>query len=483
LLAFYVWFAAPAIVDSVFDDAMAFLLSQGAIAGVQVLLLVVFIWFLFFPVSLSLKDVETNQLQIFLSAPVKPSDLLLGEFVGVMPFYGIAIALLAGFFTALLIPIGIGVVQTAIIILVFILVFFSALWIGTVVAGVLRAKLGGSERGRDIGKAMGFLLALPVVGIMYAVMGGALETITESGAVGALEFLSIFPSSWGASLIVEFAANPGSIGAVWMETFMNLGGLVIFLLASLWLGTELAKRTYTLETAGFGFSKAGSDGIAYRTLRSAMGGGPFATIIVSFMKDYGRRLQNISRLGYIIGIMVLINVFLVRPDEPFGILIISQALFGLLAVFVVGEVTVRGKPALFIYRKAPRGIKRLIGARLIHGWMITVTTAVILLAIQLMLLPEIELLPFLGYLGFAFAVSAGFVVTALGFFLVMPAFSDKSGEFMIATIGVAMIASMAFVALVIALGEFWAMVAHLCLIWSLGGILLLIGASRIRQLE
>ena len=133
-----------------------------------------FIWFLIIPITTTLRDIKTNTHEVFLSAPIKPSDILLGEFVGKLPFYAIAITIVVGFFTAILSSLGIDFIQMRMIILVFILIFLSAQWIGTVIAALLRTKLGKTARGKDIGKALAMLLALPMVAIMYALMGGGL---------------------------------------------------------------------------------------------------------------------------------------------------------------------------------------------------------------------------------------------------------------------------------------------------------------------
>jgi hypothetical protein len=58
-----------------------------------------------FPIQDTLREVKAKDLQIFLAAPVKPSDVLLGEFLGRMPFYIIAIAIITGTFTAVTIPV------------------------------------------------------------------------------------------------------------------------------------------------------------------------------------------------------------------------------------------------------------------------------------------------------------------------------------------------------------------------------------------
>jgi len=100
LLAAYVFFIAPAVVGLFIDDFIAFILSQAAVPMVQIILFMIFFYFIIFPLANTLKDVQAGRLEIFLAAPIKPSDVLLGEFVGAMPFYAIAVTVITGLFTA-----------------------------------------------------------------------------------------------------------------------------------------------------------------------------------------------------------------------------------------------------------------------------------------------------------------------------------------------------------------------------------------------
>lgn len=78
LLAVYVAFIAPAIVGLFIDDFLAFFLSQVAVAMVQIILFMIFINFIIIPITYTLQEVQTGQLEIFLAAPIKPGDVLLG---------------------------------------------------------------------------------------------------------------------------------------------------------------------------------------------------------------------------------------------------------------------------------------------------------------------------------------------------------------------------------------------------------------------
>lgn len=433
-LGVYVAFIAPALVGLFLDEFLAFILSQAAVAMVQIILFMIFFYFTIIPITNTLKEVQTGQLEIFLAAPIKPSDVLLGEFLGVMPFYAIAVTLIAGFFTALMAPLGLDMVQMAIIIMIFIVTFFSALWIGTVIAAILGTRLGKTARGKDIGRGLAMIIALPMIALMYAMMGGglfeALADPTTSGMVKTV--LGFLPSSWGAEVIFGFASNPGNIVSVAFETVTRFGGLLAFFVAVLWVGTRAANRAYSLENTWFTASRARPEGAFYKTVRYLGGGGSFGTLLVSVFKDYGRRLENLSKIAYMVGLVALVNIFFVARDpDPEGVLLMSLLILPLLAAFVVGEVTLRGKESLFIYRKTPSGIGRFVKARLVQGWLTVLPIAAVVTTVAGTLILKTTLVSLLANIGLVVLIVAASVSFALGLFLANPAFSDKSGNYVL----------------------------------------------------
>ncbi len=86
LLAVYVAFIAPTFVNLFIGDFFSLFPPQAAIAMVaamvQIILFMIFFYFIIIPITYTLKEVQTEQLEIFLAAPIKPSDVLLGEFLG-----------------------------------------------------------------------------------------------------------------------------------------------------------------------------------------------------------------------------------------------------------------------------------------------------------------------------------------------------------------------------------------------------------------
>jgi hypothetical protein len=297
--------------------------------------------------------------------------------------------------------------------------------------------------------------------------------------------LGAFPSTGGADLIVGCGLNPGRIGVMWVETLTKFGGPVVFLLVSFWAGAKLADRAYSLESQSFSGSTAKPDRRFYKTIYNLGGGRSFGRLLVSVFKDYGRRLENISKIVYIVGLIVLILVFLTAPLEeggPFELLIIVQFIFAMLAAMVVGDVTVRGKEALFIYRKAPDGVNRLVRARLVHGWIIVIPVVAGIVMFLLASAPDSTWQTILGYTGIEVLIVTGLVAFALGIALINPAYTEK--ESMANAVIVSMVSMFSFIFIMIFIGgELKALLVMIVFTWMLGLAFLSLGKRKLNNIE
>jgi hypothetical protein len=431
LLAIYVLFIAPAAVGLFIDDFLVFIVSVAAVPTVQIILFMFFFYLILFPISDTLREVKTDQLEIFLAAPVKPSDVLLGEFLGKMPFYSIAITIITSTFIALLNPLGLDAVQNAVLILVFLITFLSAIWIGTVVSAILRTKLGKTVHGKDVGRALSVVIALPMIAVMYAIISGgllnALVNPSTSGTVRAV--LDLLPSSWGAEIFVAFASNPGNISAVGFETFTRFGGLVAFFVAALWLGVKAASRAYTLEPSTFTASRAKPDGFFYKTIKRIGGGKSSGVLLTTIFKDYSRRLENLSWIIYAVGLVAMISIFFSdpfsSPTDP--LFMLSLMAIPLLTGFAVGTVS-RGKTILFLYKKSPNGLGRFMRARLLQSWVVTVPIIAAIFTISAILVPQVTLFSLLANVVWGSLRTMASVVFLLGLSLIIPVFAEESRE-------------------------------------------------------
>ena len=477
----------PWMTDFFLDEVEVFFLSTAAVVLIQIILFTMFILFLFFPISFSLNSGQEEYYEILLSAPLRPKDVILGKFIGDMPFYSVGVIAASSVLVALLLPLGLGVIQGALITIVFVLTFFSALWIGVVLAAMIRSKIGSSTRGKDIGKALSMAVALPMVGLMYALMSGMVYTaLVDSGSSGPLPFvLDLLPSSWGADVVVGFAVTPGDATGISLEDTLRVGAMAVFFVGVLWAGTVFADRAYNLESQSLSSNLARQEGLFYRAVRAVCGGGAFGSLVVSVFKDYGRRLENVSKVVYVIGLVALVTFFFGDTEDSDGGLIMMFFLLPFLAGFIVGEVTVRGKENLFIYRKAPNGESRLVWARLAQSMLVMTPLTVVATAIPLITMSGMDNPAAYLMVPYMIAFSAALVVFSLGLFLMWPVFSEKPAD-MMANVMILMFFMMGCFFATVFLGLFGDVAGWLFMLalTSLSGaVVLLLGVRNLRTLE
>jgi len=500
LLSLHVAYLAPAIVSLFINDAIALILSQFALAGVQLTLLITFFYFMVIPISETLREDKSGQLELLLSSPIRPSDLLLGHYLGEIPIYGVFVTVFAAIFAAILRPVGLGLGQIAIVILIFVIISLSAFWIGVVSSALIRSRLEKLASGKDVGKAIAMMIPLPMVGILYATMGGnLLELITNPEGNQLLRsILDTLPSSWGAKVVIDFANNPGTIAPVALEAGLRLGALGLFFVSAIFIGMKLADRAYSLEQSSIALSRVGRDGIIYRSIGKIAGGGPFSVLLLSVIKDFGRRLENISNVTYILGILVLMNIFILPQSStdtgPPGPIMASIFLYPIIVVMITGDVTVEGKETLFIYRKAPSGVSRYLKAMLVKGWLLLTPITGIPTLILSYIQPDATMLSSLSTATLVLLIIMGNVAFVLGLFLLNPAFSDKSAKLWLNVVLVILVQVILFLVTLIILtsfgkleepiGGFQLMLSvHAFMSWATGFGLLLLGKKRLDRID
>lgn len=486
LLAWYVLYAAPAVFSLASELTKDLLLSEAAMSFLQVMLFIIFISVFTVPIIQTLQDTNLAPLETLLSSPVRPADVLLGKFLGMLPTYSILMTVLAGTFLALFIPFGMTLDQVLLSIAVFVLVVLIALWLGLLTAAMLKARLNRSQRGREAGQALALIIALPLVGLMYLSMNGEMmEALQGRGATLSNAFW-LLPSSWGADLVLRFLRHPGDLGFEAGSTLLGMACLVVTLVLSLVVGARLSGRAYDLEPVSFATPRASPEGRLYRYARLLAGNGHLGTVLVTVMKDYGRRLENLSRVIYVLGLVVMMEVFMLGSLPPGNYvtlaLLTASWLMAFLCVFVVGEVTARGKDNLFIYRKAPGGETRLVLARVIQGLLVVQPVAAAS-ALVVLLPAGLALTEIVALTGWMVAVSSFYVIMSTGLFLLFPAFSEKPMEVLGNAVLMMAISFLLFVLSFALFGEEGGLLALLASSSFLGGTFLVAGYRRLRSLE
>ena len=480
-LAAWVFILAPMLVQSMVGELQELLVSQIAVALFEIILFIFSAFLVLIPVSNALKEEGgVAQVELMLKAPVRPGDVLVGEFMGKTPLYAIFATLAAGLFTALLTPLGLSGVQIAVIILMAFLTCLGSFWVGTVLAAVARTTIGRTAKGKDIGKALAFILVLPMVAFMYAMMNGNIFSLLLNPSTDGLvkTLLGLFPSSWAAEVIVAFARNPSNIGAVGMLTLTRVGGMLVFMAATLAIGWKVTDRAYSLEPTNMGVTVVGPDGALFKTVKRLGGGGSFGTLLASSLKDYSRRMENLSQIGYILGLVVVMNFTFV--DDASGAQMMGLLMSTVMALFLCAEATIRGKEALFIYRKTPGGVTRLMKAKLLQAWLFVVPVMVAIWAFSAWRFNLAFSVPFLMEMGNALLIAMANSMMSMGLSFANPAFNQKSTAYMINFQMIAFIAMGAMIIPDMFLDMPW---LHMPIAWAVGLVLLYAGYCKLTTME
>ncbi len=480
LFGAWVFYLAPMMVRSLMGDFEGLIVSEIAVALFEIILFMFSVFLTIIPVSNALREDGVGQVELMLKAPVRPGDVLVGEFIGKTPLYTIFAIVFAGLFTALLTPLGLSGIQTTLIIFMAFITCLGSFWIGTVIAAVARTTIGRTAKGKDIGKAMAFILVLPLVALMYAMMNGNLFVIlSDPGTNGLVKtVLGLFPSSWAAEVIVAFALNPSNISAVLTLTLTRVGGMIVFMTAALAIGWMVTGRAYSLEPTNLGVTVVGADGAFYRTIKLLGGGGSFGSLLVSAFKDYSRRLENLSQIGYIVGLLVILNFTFV--DDASGAQIMGLMMATVLSLFLCAETTIRGKETLFIYRKTPSGVSRFMKAKIMQAWFIVIPLMVAIWGFSAFRFNLAFSVPFLMEMGSALLVAMANALMALGLSFTNPAYSQKSTAYMINFQVVAFLVMGTLIIPDVVLHMPW---LHLPLAWIVGLVLFFLGYRKMSSME
>jgi len=430
----FIFFLAPNLVNTFLDDFHAFILSQVALVLVQYIQLMIFFLFVGLPIASTIQDMKSNQLELIFSAPIKPSNLLLGEFLGKLPFYATFAAIIGGLFTAALTSLKLDVFQVTVILFIFIINFLTATWIGTACGGLLRSILSKTARGRDIGKGVAILIMIPPVVLFYAFMGGFLESFKDPEIAKIFNgIVGIFPFFWGAEVIVSFAFNPGNFFAIEPEMVLRLIGLVSFFLAILWIGGKLSNRIYNLEPTSFGIAKANPKSRWYRWIYRIFGFNSFTILLSASLKNYFRKMKNITMLAYFIGLVVIMQLMMSLPEDPEAAFISNFFLGPLLAGLFASDVTLQGKENLLLYKQSPTSTLSMLKVKFAH-YLLTMVPIIITINIAFnFVIYKLDILHIGLNLFLIILISSALILFNIGLFLCNPAYDEQKnkGEYMI----------------------------------------------------
>ena len=250
----------------------------------------------------------------------------------------------------------------------------------------------------------------------------------------------ILPSTWFSDLISWIAITFNGIGLTGSQimgfsTVLQLDILVTsvlvigFVLGTVGLALGAADRVFTIE-AGVRtevVTTVGRENVILRGIRK-VSTGPFGSLMVTNTKDFTRKAQNLSKIGYGLILAIIMPIVMMAMDieylqfsEMFMMLIVMMSLIG--AMPFAGTGFLESKDQLWIIQSAPSGASRFVKSRIASQAMISIALALIP-SVILYFMMNLTIFEFATLLGLGYVAVVGGMLTATGVTARNPNYED-----------------------------------------------------------
>ncbi|NHI91619.1 MAG: hypothetical protein EAX96_03880 [Candidatus Lokiarchaeota archaeon] len=410
--------------------------------------LMMFLMSMLYPVQYTLQDLNIGHLEAILSAPIRPRDVLFGEFAGQIPIFSIAISIGASIIiTILSLVIQMNAFLIIGIIIIIILTFLTATWLGTILSAYLSMKFGFSEKGKDRAKAFmmvfGFIMVLPILLLEFIPL--YFPWLLLHPVFTAI--LQLFPSSWAADtiLILIFLGTPITyVGSIpFFNTYTIPFMLIGFYFAIFYFGYLVIDKIYTFEAETRSTTiTIAKENLFFGFTKKYLG--PFFTVQ---LKEFFRRSENLSRLAYSVIMSLVFPIIMVMLPQIGGgidiqeyqtymvpmIITMTGFMFSIFFGLMMGSyIMIRSKDMVWIYKKSPRGTNTLATS---FFWSMSFLAIFLAVPVSIIISVVMQFNFFYWLLFFIFIMvyTFGALLLAIGIQCINPAFKEKSGKMYVNT--------------------------------------------------
>ncbi|MFX1302031.1 MAG: hypothetical protein ACFE9X_01610 [Promethearchaeota archaeon] len=383
---FLLWssYLGPILIDAILPEIIKIFSSNYVgiiIPLIEYTFSTLFLMYVMYPLFILFRKAEIGYKEIILASPIKRSDIILGEFIGRLPFYALLILGIGPFGITLILQINPE--MNIFHYLIFYLIFFSlsifGSFIGTILANWVEFRIARSEKIKELRSIFLILLAILVLIIFYSFqyLFGLFRTYPEFK-----NFLLFYPSLWYSNIIL-YLIDPKFIELSLFNIWVNIGLAIIIPLLSFYFFYKISNYTYDLN---FEFNKKfkiiHKEHKFYNFIKRITHKNYKGLVVIHF-KEFFRKKQNKVKLVYIIGVISMFSIFLylALENQPFvfetsflGIPIIIQIilnqnvlmlLISWMGSFIFGilmgmSAFVDSKDVLFVYKKSPMGLKAFL---------------------------------------------------------------------------------------------------------------------------
>ena len=293
------------------------------------------------------------------------------------------------------------------------------------------------------------VVLIPMYGLMY--FSDAMSTVL------GMDVFILFPFTWAADIIswcIIIFNGLGLSATLFVDalTLTALGDFVLlmcFTIFIIFLAFISADRIFSFG-AGPRTEKITTIGEENRFLKGIRRGytGPPGVLVVNSIKEFTRKMQNISRLVYGVIIAIVLPVIIkyamgtmpegAPPEIQSFIVMLVIMMLGMMLALISG-VTFGGigflesKDQLWIIKSSPNGVRKFAKARIIGSFLLIIPMAIVPSIVSAIVF-GFNLLEALMIIVYTYWSTCGAVLLCAGVTANNPAYEDqKSSAFMINT--------------------------------------------------
>ncbi|MHA2182534.1 MAG: hypothetical protein ACXAAH_14025 [Promethearchaeota archaeon] len=387
-----------------------------------------FIFILIYPLNTVYRRTEIGFKEVLLSSPATSGDIFLGEFVGKFPIYTIMLLIATPLIIGLINPIiNLNWIQYSIIYLcIFGMLIFAAL-VGSIISSLLEHKIAKSERARDLGKVIMFLLSIAIIALIYSLQF-LFDFLLNNPQLR--NWVSFYPSLWFSNIILYFI-EPSLISSYFLNIWYSIALVIIIPAFTLYVAYKKADKFFTVEG---GIEKASSiikkENVFYLLVRKFTGH-KWEGLIITQLKEFLRKKETIMKIVYVCGIVGVLGVlftFTMGSIELMGqsiIIVLIIIMGGMMYGLLFGSyIFVGSKDLIWTYKRSPRSVRALVLSyvftMLIFNGMITLG-----LTIFFTIFFEFDFITIIFFFTFYLIYNQLVIFQAIGIQCFSPSFEEK----------------------------------------------------------
>ncbi len=451
---FWALYIAPQVISFLlteFGAGFDMILANSFPGLMRSILLFLWLALTIIPLSNALEEIKIGQWEIMLSNNVSTRDMLIGTFLAKIPLYGLVTLFLSPILLSpFIMTYKIAPIGQLLMFGMIVLMAIGSLWFSNVLAAGIQSRLGQSTKGNDIAKALSWAI-IPIVAIPGMAIAYFMPLAAE---IMGLNYFLLLPSSWAADFITWAAVSfngvnlPASFVAniaswLFIPALIDFALVLMFVVSLVGIGFVAADRFFVMRSGARTerITTVGRENLLIRGVKRVLPRN-FGVLVATSLKDFGRKAQNLSKLGYGFFLIVLMPVIFrfsgigQNIGDPYFDVVMAIIMTGMMMA-IFGAISFGGigfmdsNDQMWIFKSNPKGELRFIAARLTSYFLFGLPYAIIP-AITTTLILELSINLAVLLCTFAYLTICSAAMIGIGITAANPSYTDtKSGSFVV----------------------------------------------------